>query len=223
MSITILESGESIRGNDQTIRSDGPIDSIGDDNLIYTNHSEIRGNCNNVFGDNNIIRGDYNMIVGKGNIVFGIENKLNPPTQLQPIAATKSILFPNWHRLEQVQPVPQSIPIIPPNWYQLAQSQPIQLSKPIAQNPVIQEGNRTNKFISDPIHLKYPTKEEVKYDEPVEEKDVENACVICMESKRKCVIYPCKHFCLCIACSNNELKLCPVCRIEINNIERLFT
>lgn len=69
----------------------------------------------------------------------------------------------------------------------------------------------------------FPTADELRYDEEAaEEEDDANICVICLARKRKCVIRPCKHFSLCVACSKNTLDKCPVCRKEITAIERLF-
>jgi hypothetical protein len=39
-------------------------------------------------------------------------------------------------------------------------------------------------------------------------------CVICMERVRDIVLYPCKHFCLCVQCSENVFK-CPLCKQRI--------
>lgn len=69
---------------------------------------------------------------------------------------------------------------------------------------------------------KYPTKEETKYDEKINDDDCANTCVICLENRRVCTIQPCKHFSLCISCASIELSECPQCRTPITYIERVF-
>jgi len=69
---------------------------------------------------------------------------------------------------------------------------------------------------------KYPTKEESMYDEKVKDGD-EGACLVCFENKRVCVIWPCKHFSLCISCAaQKKIEDCPQCRTKITCIERLY-
>lgn len=69
----------------------------------------------------------------------------------------------------------------------------------------------------------FPKKQELKYDEVIgENENGDNVCVICLERKRQCVIRPCKHFSLCVTCSTDKLGSCPVCRVKITSIERVF-
>lgn len=42
-------------------------------------------------------------------------------------------------------------------------------------------------------------------------------CVICMDARCEVAFVPCGHLCCCLACSENELKICPMCR---GNVER---
>jgi len=62
-------------------------------------------------------------------------------------------------------------------------------------------------------------------DEPMSEKDTDG-CVICYLNKKKCVILPCMHHCLCINCANllieKKEKSCILCRSAISDIKLLF-
>lgn len=71
---------------------------------------------------------------------------------------------------------------------------------------------------------RYPKKEDAQFDEKVRdgEEDSRLVCIICLENRRACVIQPCKHLSLCIACSSIELEDCPECRTKITCIERLY-
>lgn len=70
---------------------------------------------------------------------------------------------------------------------------------------------------------RYPKKKEIKYDEKVSDtEDARHVCVICLENRRLCVVQPCKHLSLCVACSSIELEDCPECRTKITCIERLY-
>lgn len=41
-------------------------------------------------------------------------------------------------------------------------------------------------------------------------------CVICQEEEKSCLLLPCRHLCLCKACSKRpELETCPLCRGNI--------
>ena len=203
MSILILEPGESTKGDHQTIRSDGPIETRGDHNEIYTNHSEIRGDYNSVYGDGNVIRGSYNKIYGKDNLYKGDYN-VSSDIQGKPVPQAKTVqtFFPKYSFQNQVSPYGSSLTI------------PYSSPSTFVRSVIVPEEKK------EPM---YPTEEEVKYDEAVNEKDEDNACVVCMEKKPKCVVRPCKHFCLCVGCSTKKFDKCPVCRVVVASIERLFT
>ena len=57
-----------------------------------------------------------------------------------------------------------------------------------------------------------------------EHENKERLCIICFERQRDIVLYPCRHVCICSACSDiAALKsTCPVCRAVIESSEKLF-
>jgi hypothetical protein len=55
--------------------------------------------------------------------------------------------------------------------------------------------------------------------------DEERQCIICYENPKCFMIRPCNHVCLCEKCSRNVQGLrgkCPMCRNNIQKIERIF-
>jgi hypothetical protein len=42
-------------------------------------------------------------------------------------------------------------------------------------------------------------------------------CVVCLDREREVVLHPCRHYCLCLECSN-RLRQCPMCRRQIEYI-----
>lgn len=47
-------------------------------------------------------------------------------------------------------------------------------------------------------------------------------CVICLSNERNHVIVPCYHLCCCFICSTQIQDRCPLCRGQINSIQRVF-
>mmetsp|Transcript_27537 Transcript_27537/g.36102 ORF Transcript_27537/g.36102 Transcript_27537/m.36102 type:complete len:518 (+) Transcript_27537:197-1750(+) len=47
-------------------------------------------------------------------------------------------------------------------------------------------------------------------------------CVICMENPKALLLQPCKHFCLCFACSL-KIERCPLCQTKIQSTERIYS
>lgn len=51
--------------------------------------------------------------------------------------------------------------------------------------------------------------------------DGSSNCAICYENDRDVVFIPCKHNVTCIKCCKN-VQQCPVCRVKINDIIRIY-
>jgi hypothetical protein len=53
------------------------------------------------------------------------------------------------------------------------------------------------------------------------ENDYERACTICMEYKKRYLVMPCGHYCLCGKCAN-KMKECPICIGPIDKLQLVF-
>ena len=57
----------------------------------------------------------------------------------------------------------------------------------------------------------------------LDDDDESKLCVICMEGKKDVLVMPCRHLCLCKACSSNTaLTECPICRTAIVSTIAVF-
>jgi hypothetical protein len=56
--------------------------------------------------------------------------------------------------------------------------------------------------------------------------DDENLCIVCEESRRRVVLVPCNHMCLCTDCASEHLlktlNECPMCRAKIEDSMKIF-
>mmetsp|Transcript_8910 Transcript_8910/g.11803 ORF Transcript_8910/g.11803 Transcript_8910/m.11803 type:complete len:492 (+) Transcript_8910:106-1581(+) len=60
--------------------------------------------------------------------------------------------------------------------------------------------------------------------EKLDTRSEQNLCVICQEEEKCVLILPCRHLCLCRQCSNApQLKMCPLCRKEIQQTLHVFS
>lgn len=63
---------------------------------------------------------------------------------------------------------------------------------------------------------------------PLSETPIRFLCVVCMEQEKSVVLLPCKHMCMCKACTQQILArgqdtaMCPVCRGPIHDIMGLY-
>ena len=58
---------------------------------------------------------------------------------------------------------------------------------------------------------------------PLPHAEEENLCIICEEATKRVVLLPCKHLCLCSACSKLEqVTDCPMCRTKISDRMEVF-
>lgn len=48
-----------------------------------------------------------------------------------------------------------------------------------------------------------------------------DTCVVCYESERDALYMPCRHNLVCLRCSK-QLKECPMCRVRIDDIIRIY-
>lgn len=62
--------------------------------------------------------------------------------------------------------------------------------------------------------------------ENLDRAEEDSECCICMAEKKRMVVVPCYHHCLCISCAEDfpgTLKLCPICQQQIQSIRRIFS
>ena len=51
-------------------------------------------------------------------------------------------------------------------------------------------------------------------------------CVVCLEAEKVVALHPCRHMCMCAACTKSIMassKQCPVCRTAIADTYEMFT
>ncbi|KAK1944716.1 RING finger protein B [Phytophthora citrophthora] len=63
-----------------------------------------------------------------------------------------------------------------------------------------------------------------KLDRQVEEQNELKLCVICLANEKTILCLPCRHLCLCQACSSREeVAKCPICRLEIEEMLAVYS
>lgn len=63
-----------------------------------------------------------------------------------------------------------------------------------------------------------------KLDRQVEEQNELKLCVICLSNEKTILCLPCRHLCLCEACSRREeVAKCPICRLEIDEMLAVYS
>lgn len=58
-----------------------------------------------------------------------------------------------------------------------------------------------------------------------DEEKHESECVVCFDAKQSAVCVPCGHHALCMECASEILassRMCPVCRVSVREIIRLY-
>ncbi|OQS05984.1 hypothetical protein THRCLA_20471 [Thraustotheca clavata] len=58
--------------------------------------------------------------------------------------------------------------------------------------------------------------------EQVPERDPNLECVVCLSATKNTLLLPCKHLCLCSACSNKITEECPLCKTKIESKTTVF-
>ena len=55
------------------------------------------------------------------------------------------------------------------------------------------------------------------------DRDDERSCKICLDSELQVVLLPCRHMCMCVACSKKKVwKACPMCQGDIVQMIEVF-
>ena len=205
----VLKPGDSVSGDYNTIESPQRIMVYGNFNKIYTNNSLLSGNFNKIYGNGNTVNGNFNKIHGINNTISGKSCKEN------------NVAYVSSSRNGTVNRCGGNVITISGGDVMFQSTTQPSFVVHQASGAV----NHVDRVVQHfPVIQKVPTSEELQHDEVTGAEDAqETTCVICLERKRKCVIRPCRHFSLCVACSIEKLSECPVCRVKIVSIERVFT
>lgn len=51
--------------------------------------------------------------------------------------------------------------------------------------------------------------------------EIDSSCIICTESTKNTIMIPCNHVCCCVKCAK-PLKRCPICRTQLEDIQRVY-
>lgn len=78
---------------------------------------------------------------------------------------------------------------------------------------------KQNNFIQ---YFSNKKQEIVKEDKKEIVEEDKNVCIICFENEITHIIIPCGHMILCSICCNKELKLCPICRKDIDKCIKVY-
>ena len=55
----------------------------------------------------------------------------------------------------------------------------------------------------------------------IDDSSVANRCVLCLTEEKRIACSPCGHLCACVPCGHS-LRLCPICRREIEAFVRVY-
>ena len=61
----------------------------------------------------------------------------------------------------------------------------------------------------------------IKVEKQTENLQLSNPCVVCSEEEKKLACIPCGHLVACLSCGNS-LRVCPMCRREIEAFVRIY-
>jgi hypothetical protein len=182
--------------------------------IITSKKCRITGSHNNISGKDCIIRGDNNVVTGSGCKIYGDYNICHGPGH-ETYGNHNKIKYNNIERNISGNGGPGHNPCyvnqnfgtifsINTNEYHMDSKSIISLEK---EKSTIPES-----------HL------DIKADEAA--KEFEEPCIICVENKRKCSAFPCKHLQFCNACCLRLLEkrpiICPLCRQSVTHFELFF-
>ena len=72
------------------------------------------------------------------------------------------------------------------------------------------------------LWIKLTSKRRRKKIDVVDDDEDATVCIVCLENKKRVLLYPCKHLCLCKDCSKSVTDQCPVCRTQIDKRDEIF-
>jgi ribosomal protein S17 len=171
------------------------------------NNAKLHGSCLYVHGNGNTLSGSRIRVLGNNNVISGSKAVVAGNDNI--INGSAAVILTGSNNIVNGS-------VISDKGY----------------NTVVNNIHENNIQKKKKKHIKRPTSDDIKED--CEAKG-ENACVICLSSKARCLISPCKHCCLCIKCGvelasgSGHVRLkevgdvsCPLCRTEIKSIKKIF-
>lgn len=207
-------------------RQDG-LDIYGDYNTVYGKRCRIYGDYNIVIGDECDVNGDYNQIRGRNCTFKGDYNQVSGAN-----ASGRGDFNQLSHRTSQARG----------DFNQHTRST-YRDASPIRSHTIISNSSVRNASIG--THTNVWTMGENDSsnaasiesiasaenadvidgeDTPLADEDSEEkGCVICLTNVKCCILLPCAHLCLCLACARQSERRCPLCREHCTRIQRVYT
>jgi hypothetical protein len=90
-------------------------------------------------------------------------------------------------------------------------------ASPSASTPTPSSTPLTTSQATKPTPVTEPTS-----DEEEETAAVQQDCTICMDKKRNAVFVPCGHMAACYKCSVKVKDVCPICRVTIKSVTKVY-
>ncbi|CAK8693020.1 unnamed protein product [Clavelina lepadiformis] len=82
------------------------------------------------------------------------------------------------------------------------------------------DDNDKNEGPMDTENLAFPQSSD-KTEERLETLKKDALCKVCLDRNSECVFSPCHHLCCCLQCAS-ALKFCPICRVELKKIIKVY-
>lgn len=169
-------------------------------------YNEIHAKESTIEGRKNIIKGNDDEVIGDKNRIFGIRMMVRGHTNK--IYGTRSSIYGNNNIIRGNFVVVHGDGNTIHGDYAIVHG----------ENNIVHGTNATVNGILLPDKV-YPSEQDEKSDRAA--KEGEPTCLVCYENIQNCAMFPCKHLCVCVTCSR-KLKICPVCRTEINSVVNFF-
>ncbi len=217
--------------NNGTFRGDYTIiygnnnDIIGDYNNIYGNNNNIKGDHNMIKGNNNDVNGDYNNVIGNNNDVNGdynntIGNNNSSNKSSKPLGNNYNVIHSgnNNSSNKSSKPLGNNYNVIHSDNATIhINNQSIKNRHNIVNGYLYSNGAIVDKSVNDKSETEKRKYLDIKCDEVEDNPD--NACIICLNNKKKCAAIPCGHFMFCISCAidlEKDKLPCPTCRKNVD-------
>lgn len=233
-----LHDGTDIDCNRCTLHNGRNHTIRGGRNELYITDSVITGDRNTVYGNGNTVFGDRNTLYGDRCHAVGNYNSLYDSSGTSAFQGQRCTVYGATPIVKST--VPTGTTVVP-----ALSSQKYAFSCVPTNSPVVTIYNNSplssspsSSSQSKPVVVYDLTSDEdkavvspppslirVESDEVAEENS-ESACIICLERKRKCAAYPCRHlrYChtCCLALQQRKNMTCAECRAVVTHFEAFY-